>query len=174
MSVLDFLAAVAVSGQVEGAGIQSTPEEWERALGADFIDDRAKKRFRRDYGLVELGFWRVDNTWRCGSLAIQVHRLWWHADSLGPARLGEKYGDFPKTVPFETLRDRLTAVGPRTAPRSIQDTDTGEYTRYYVPASKVVLMVVSLEVDRTEDGLPAGSVWSLNLTDNADAWIQPR
>lgn len=34
-------------------------------------------------------------------------------------------------------------------------------------------MMMSMAADTTQDGLTAGAVWSLQLTDNADAWIRP-
>ena len=165
MSVLDLLADVARDGTAEGVGIHATPADWERALGPDFVDDRAKKRFRRDYGLVELGFWRVDGEWRCGLLSLQVHRLWWGSDKLGPLSLRAKYGDYPTRVPFTDLRSRLPEL------RYIEDSDVSEYERYYVPDSKVTIMVATSTVD---GGPPAGSVWALHLTDEPDIALRPR
>lgn len=165
MSMLDLLTDVATHGGIERAGIQDTPAAWERSLGSDFLDDSAKKRFRRDYGLVELGFWRVDGEWRCGSLALQVHRLWLDADALGPASLRAKYGDFPRSVRFADLRLRLPEL------QRIADSDTREYERYYVPGSKVAIMVITGAVD---GGLPTGSVWALHLTDEPDTQLRPR
>lgn len=162
MSVLGLLVDTATHGAVEGGGIQATPEAWEHALGSDFIDDRTKKRFRCDYGLVELGFWRVDRKWRCGSLALQVHRLWYGADAIGPASLKARYGVFPLAVSFADLRPRLTEL------TRIADSDINKYERFYVPRSKVTIMVMT----SSGDGHPPGSVWALHLTDEPD--LRPR
>ena len=156
--MLDLLADIATRGAVEGVGIHATPAEWERALGSDFIDDRAKKRFRRDYGLIELGFWRTEGDWRCGTLAVQVHRLFHGAATLGPVSLRARYGDFPSSVPFADFRRGLPDLA------YIKDSDTTEYERYYVPATKVTIMVVTAG----SAGPPAGSVWALHLTDEPD------
>lgn len=165
MNVLDLLTDVARHGTVEGVGINATPADWERTVGPDFVDDRAKKRFRRDYGLVELGFWRLTGEWRCGSLALQVHRLWWGADKVGPLSLQAKYGDFPTWVPFTDLRSCLPEL------KYIEDSDISEYERYYMPASKVTIMVATSAVN---GGPPAGSVRTLHLTDEPDIALRPR
>ena len=163
MSVLDPLVGTAIHGAVGGVGIQATLEDWQRVLGTDFIDDPAKKRFRRDYGLAELGFWRVDGKWRCGSLALQVHRLWYGADDIGPASLKARYGGFPAAVSFADLRSRLTGL------TRIADSDTSEYERCYVSRTKVTIMVMTTSVD----GRPPGSVWALHLTDEPDIALRP-
>lgn len=164
-SALDLLADIATRGVVEGAGIRATPAEWERAIGSDFVDDRVKKRFRRDYGLVELGFWRVGGEWRCGLFALQVHRLWSGAETIGPASLRTRYGEFPPSVAFADLRPRLPEL------RYIPDSDTTRYERYYLPGSKVAIMV---SVSNVDGGPPAGSVWALHLTDEPDIPLRPR
>ena len=170
MSLPGFLADFAVSGRLDDAGIHSTPEEWQQVLGDDFIDDRAKKRFRRDYGLLELGFWRVGSGWQCGSVSVQVHRLW-RDPMIGSITARSGHGGFTRSIAFDDLRASLAQRG-RT-PQLIDDADMTEHTRYFVPASKVLLLVVSPGW-ATEDGPPAGTIWSLSLSDNADAWIRPR
>jgi hypothetical protein len=170
MSLLDFLADFAATGRVGGAGIYSTPEQWQQVLGEDFIDDRAKKRLRRDYGLVELGFARVDGGWRCGTVSMQVHRLS-RDPKIGPVSVRAEYGDFPTSIAVDDLH---AAVGRRGHPPTlIDDADRSEYTRYVVPASKVLILAVSWD-RATEDGPPAGAIWSLALSDIVDAWIRPR
>jgi hypothetical protein len=171
MSLLEFLVDFASSGRVEGAGIYSSPGDWGDSLGGDYIDDRQKKQFRRDYGLVELGFWRVEQDWRCGSVSLQVHRLWWHSDTTGPARLRRKYGPFPKDVRLEDLRESLGTAGNEL--QLIEDKAPGRHARYYVPDTKVLITALTSD-DTDQGGMPGGAVWALSLSDNADAWIRPR
>lgn len=165
VGTLDLLADIATRGAIAGVGIRSTPAEWERAVGSDFLDDHAKKRFRRDYGLVELGFWRAGDEWRCGSLAVQVHRLWLGTDTIGPASLRQRCGGFPSSVTFADLRPLLPGL------RAIADSDASEYARYYLPGSKITITVTTSSV---EGYPPAGSVWALHLTDEPEIPLRPR
>lgn len=170
MNTYDLLADIAVDGVIEGVGIGSTPQECVGALGTDFVDEKARKRFRRDYGLVELGFFRVDDAWRCGTFTVQTHRLWRFHDSTGPALLRAKYGDFVKSVAFDDLRNRLAGRGQSTI--RIADRKPGDQQRYYLADSTVLITVVGDGSDG-EDYPPPGSVWSLSLSDNAEAWLRP-
>jgi hypothetical protein len=173
VNALDFFVDFAVTGRVEGVSINSTPEDWSDRLGADFIDDesKSKKRMRRDYGLVELGFYRVEGAWRCLGIGIQVHRLWWNSDNV-PAKLRSRYGDFPRIVPFEDLRERLSALGHE--PRLIEDEQPFEYTRYYIPDTKILIGVLSPERGEDFDDMPAGMLWAMHLSDDSEIWARPR
>jgi hypothetical protein len=103
-SALNFFAGLAVNGQIQGVGLNSAPEQWAENLGTDFLDDKSKsnKRLRRDYGLAELGFFRVNGLWSCFLISLQVHRLWRYDDNV-PQKLLERYGEFPKSAQFEDV-----------------------------------------------------------------------
>ena len=173
MTSLDFFVGFAASGRVEGVGLNSAPEDWSDHLGADFIDDKSKskKRLRRDYGLVELGFSREDGGWRCFVISIQVHRLWWH-DELVPEKLRSKYGEFPKAVSFEELCRRLEAL--KLVPRLIPDEPPGEHDRYYINETKILIDVPSSRRLGDPEGIPSGSISSMHLSRGSEVWAQPR
>ncbi|WP_181785725.1 hypothetical protein [Streptomyces phytophilus] len=57
---VDLYSRVVQHESLGGATADSTPDEWARALPGDFLEDKRKKFMRRDYGLVEVFFERVD------------------------------------------------------------------------------------------------------------------
>lgn len=67
MSDVAFYASLIVNGEILGCTFGDAPEVWDSALGDDYLDDRRKGRMRRDFGLVEVSFQRVDQQW-------QMHR----------------------------------------------------------------------------------------------------
>jgi hypothetical protein len=64
----------------------------------------------------------------------------------------------------------IIEMSPDGTPSTWQPAHISEYKRYYVPASKVTIMVTTGGVD----GAPAGSVWALHLTDEPDIALRPR
>lgn len=171
MTAVDFLTDFAVSGHVEGVGLPSAPEDWSEHLGTDYIDDisKSKKRLRRDYGLVELGFGRAEGAWRCFLISIQAHRLWWDNDNV-PAKLRSKYGAFPRVVPFEDLRARLSALGHE--PHFIEDQVPSDQMRYYISETKIIVGVHSAKKQEADD-IPSGAIWAMHLSDDSDTWARP-
>jgi hypothetical protein len=169
---LNFFVDFAVSGRVEGVGLDSAPEDWSEHLGKDYIDDisKSKKRLRRDYGLVELGFYRPGGAWRCFLVSIQAHRLWWDNHNA-PAKLRSKYGPFPRVILFEDLRRELSALGHE--PSLIEDEDPSDQTRYYMPEAKI-LIGVNTPKPQEEDDIPSGAIWAMHLSEDADIWARPR
>jgi hypothetical protein len=169
---LNFFVDFAVSGRVEGLGLDSVPEDWARHLGKDYIDDisKSKKRLRRDYGLVELGFCRPAGVWRCFLVSIQAHRLWWDSDNV-PAKLRSKYGSFPRAIVFEDLRRGLSALGHE--PSLIEDAEPSDQTRYYMPETKILVGVNSPKRQKTHD-MHSGAIWAMHLSEDADVWARPR
>jgi hypothetical protein len=169
---LDFFAGFAVSGRVEGVGLSSSPEDWSEHLGTAYVDDKSKskKRLRRDYGLVELGFYRGAGGWQCFLISIQAHRLWWDSNNV-PARLLSKYGSFPRAVSFEELRRSLRSLGHE--PSLIEDQEPSDQTRYYIPETKVLVGVHSPKQQEADD-MPRGTIWAMHLSDDSDNWARPR
>lgn len=170
MKGLDFFVDFASTGHIEGIGLGSSLEEWDRSVGVDYVDDSKKKQLSRDYGLVELTFWRSEEAWQCTNISIQTHRLWWDS-SQGPAKLLKKYGDFPRSVLFEELREKLDPLDR--APNLIEDQKKSDYTRYYIPESKVLIIILSSPVPKNLDDMPRGMIWSMNLSVNSEVWIKP-
>jgi hypothetical protein len=171
MSALSFFVDFAVNGHIEDVGLNSTPEEWAESLGTDFVDDKSKsnKRLRRDYGLVELGFFRAGGLWSCFLISLQAHRLW-RDDGNVPQKLIDRYGEFPRSVQFEQFRRALSMLGYE--PQPIVD-DQGSHTaRYYMPFTKALIAVVSNEVQKF-DCMPVGSVWAMHLSENSNIWSRP-
>jgi hypothetical protein len=172
MNAPNFFVDFAVNGQVEGVSLNSTPEDWTLNLGPEFIDDKNKNntRMRRDYGLVELGFLRAEGLWNCFLISLQVHRLWRNNNNV-PPRLVARYGEFPKSVPFRELRTILSEVGYE--PQLIADQGPSDTARYHIPSTGVLIGVVSKEAGE-HDNAPAGSVWSMHLSQSSNTWARPR
>lgn len=170
MTALDFFIDFAITGQVEGVGLNSKPDDWSENLGADYVDDRRKNQMRRDYGLVELGFARVERTWRCATISIQAHRLWWHADNV-PPKLRRRFGAFPRSIPFEETRKRLRELDHE--PHPIDDQQKSDHERYYVPGTKILIYVLSAKPADDLDGMPPQTLWSMNLSVDSEVWAMP-
>ncbi|ORT54576.1 hypothetical protein [Streptomyces sp. CB03238] len=140
MSDLDFYAHVATRGDVLGAGIGTTPAEWEARLGPDYLDDRSHGLMRRDYGLLELSFREDKDAWLCFGISVQVHRLI-HDTAAVPPALQEAYGPFAPRVGFDDLSGLIRSKG-----HSVErddDTTTTDTLRYRVPESGVRIFVIA-------------------------------
>ncbi|MFB9555316.1 hypothetical protein [Streptomyces roseoviridis] len=148
MSGLDFHAHVAARGDVLGVGVGAEPEEWERRLGSDFVDDRDRALLRRDYGLVELSFQQQrDGSWPCFGVSVPIHRLRWDPESAVPPALRSAYGDFGPSVRLGDLTAAVAALGGTVEPDD-DGTDgaegggtTSDFRRYRVRESGVRLFV---------------------------------
>ncbi|MGH9338551.1 MAG: hypothetical protein ACRD1R_02930 [Acidobacteriota bacterium] len=71
MIAINFLARVALTGEVAGVGLGSSVEQIRDALGLERVSDRRKKSLRLDYGLFEFSLFSGS----CEGIAVQVHRL---------------------------------------------------------------------------------------------------
>jgi hypothetical protein len=171
MSALGFFVDFAVNGHIQGVSLNSTPEEWIESLGTDFVDDKSKKnkRMRRDYGLIELGFFRVDGSWSCFLISLQVHRLWQN-DGNVPRKLVDQYGEFPKQVQFQELHIALRALG--FDPQLIADEHSSDIARYHIPGANVLIGVVAKAAEEP-NSIPAGAVWAMHLSANSEVWARP-
>ncbi|WEH38738.1 hypothetical protein [Streptomyces sp. AM 2-1-1] len=172
MSDLDFYAHVAMRGDVLGTGIGTPPEAWDASVGRDCHDDFGKGRLRRDYGLVELSFSRVEGSLSCFGIGLQVHRLV-HGLSV-PASLTAEYGAFAPRVRFAELRAVLASLGSTVEPDDL----TGDVHRFRVAGSGVRVFVVD-DPDPYGDGdhdaddrtaHQAGDVWALSVS---PGWWKP-
>ncbi|HEV2635377.1 MAG TPA: hypothetical protein VGX23_09545 [Actinocrinis sp.] len=151
-----FYRDFAATGEVLGCSTDSSPEAWAAALGPRFADDRVKKRLRRDYGLIEVNFFRVDGVWGCFSVSVQAHRLGWGEEAAVPEPLVAAYGPFPARVAAADLLAELEAAGSpaaRVPGREI----------FHVPSSNVHLYLAEQGADSGQSGsvLRKGDVWSL-------------
>jgi hypothetical protein len=167
MSAIDFFVDFAVTGLVEGIGLDSTLDAWSRHLGDDYVDDAKKKRMRRDYGVVELGFNRYGQQWRCVGIGIQAHRLWWSTDSV-PDKLSRKYGKFPRVIKFDELIYRLRTAGHE----PVLVNEETDYVKYSVPGTGVLMYIVSPVRADDPGGLPAGALWSMHLSAGSEVWAR--
>ncbi|WP_249644024.1 hypothetical protein [Nocardia sputi] len=170
LSDLGFYVHFATCGEVLGAGIGTSPAEWEAKLGSDYIDDRVQARMRRDYGLVELSFEEDKGEWSCFGISVQAHRLIWGEVSTVPMFLRTEYGEFATRVGFDELAALITGLGYRIEPDN--DATTTDIHRYRVLESGARVFVVadadpygSADVD-AEDPVErrVGDVWSINLS----------
>jgi hypothetical protein len=116
-----------------------------------------------------LGFFRADGLWSCFLVSLQVHRLWRYEDNV-PQKLLDRYGEFPKSVQFEDVHRALRAHGYE--PQLIADEQGSNITKYHVPPANILIGVVSKDAEES-NSLPAGSVWSMHLSENSDIWARP-
>ncbi|MEV7087525.1 hypothetical protein AB0O07_16740 [Streptomyces sp. NPDC093085] len=164
MSDLEFYTTAMIRGELMGANLLSDPEEWEAALGHEYVDDVKKSRMRRDYGLIEVHFTR-SRAWKCTGVSLQVHRLAWDNGNLVPAPLIDRYGAFSSRVPFETVRRLLTGGGCRIDEDRAKS--QGEYATFSVrrtPAS-----IVTLRNPGEDEPFQPGDIWSITLNPMATA-----
>jgi hypothetical protein len=162
---LSFFRDVSVTGHVLGLGLGSKPTQWEQALGDGYIDDVRKGRMRRDYGLVELSFLRIEGFWKCTEISIQVHRLSMHHEEIIPETLLRMHGAFQERVPFSDLRQSILESG--VGIETIEDVARSRYRRYWIRESRTLIHVLDDRLN--ESGLPApGDVWSISLSQDAE------
>lgn len=158
MSACQFLVEVLKSGAVQGLGLDAQPDAWEAMLGSGYVDDVRKGRMRRDYGLVELSFFKEGDIWQCFEVSLQVHRLAMGIPDVVPDSLIEEYGKLESRVRFSDLQANATAEGLQLA--QIRDPGGHLHSRFSVMESKAIVHV--LEAD-SGDNLRQGDIWSVSL-----------
>lgn len=160
---IDFIT----SGRLLGAGLDSSPDAWDRALGGpDWpLIDVQGRRMRRDYGLVEVSFEKCDVGWTCTNASVHAHRLRGDRALLVPPEIDATYGPIEPVVAFTEVLDGVLASG---APvELIADRDTELHSRYWFPGSEVIVSVQGPGHD-----LP-GSIWSAGRVRDAVNWKRP-
>lgn len=168
MSAFRFLVEVLKSGTVQGLGLEARPGAWESKLGSGYVDDVRKGRMRRDYGLVELSFFKDGGTWQCFEVSLQVHRLATGISNIMPSSLIEEYGKLESRINFSDLQANATAEGLQVA--QIGDRGRHLHSRFSVMESRVIVHV--LETD-SGDILRRGDVWSVSLARDFTARAAP-
>lgn len=163
MNGLDFIARIAATGTVHGAGIGADIDTIGGAMGAgiDHVDNapgRRKTALLRDYGLIEFSFNRAGDSWVCSSFSVQVHRLTWGTDLRAAWR--EAHGvELPDRVTWNELRTRLAEEYRLTDP--IERVEAG--TRYFrYPASQAT--VVLAEADGEAEVEADADVFSIGVS----------
>ncbi|WP_395576848.1 hypothetical protein [Streptomyces sp. BK79] len=168
MSAFQFLVEVLKSGAVQGLGLDARPDAWEAKLGSGYIDDVRKGRMRRDYGLVELSFFKKGEIWQCFEVSLQVHRLAKDIPDVVPSSLIEEYGEMESRVRFSDLQANATAEGLQVA--QISDRGRHFHSRFSVMESRAIVHV--LETD-SGDSLRRGDIWSVSLARDFTARAAP-
>lgn len=160
---IDFIT----SGQVLGAGLDSSPDAWDRALGgADWpLIDVQGRRMRRDYGLVEVSFEKRAADWSCVNASVHAHRLRGDRSLLVPPEIDARYGPIEPVVAFAEVLEGTLASGALV--ELIADRDTELHSRYWFPRSEVIVSVQGPGHD-----LP-GSIWSAGRARDAVNWKRP-
>lgn len=157
---VDFFADFFCHGAVLGVGLDTSPDEWQNVLGSDYVDDIQRRYLRRDYGLIELAFARVESRWTCYSITVQAHRLSTAGSRVVPEALRQRYGDFVHPLPVSHFRDLLSKQECECEELERMP-DDDQFHRFWSPHSRVI--VHSLE----------SSIWSLSLSTNAKLWANP-
>ena len=160
MTDLDFYVDALLSGLVCGVGPGSTSDEVERALGRQFVDDARRHWMRRDYGLVELYFNRIEKNWICFGLTIQVHRISELGIDIIPSVLVDRYGTFATSLGVDVLVDAVSAERSRNL---VREGVTGGFVRYRLDGTNS--FVHAVQVQSEELGVCAGleEVWSIEI-----------
>jgi hypothetical protein len=160
MTDLDFYVDALLSGLVCGVGPGSTSDEVERALGRQFVDDARRHWMRRDYGLVELYFNRVEKNWICFGFTVQVHRMSDVGVEIVPSVLVDRYGAFATSLEIEVLVDAVSAEGGRNL---VRESVAAEFVRYRLDGTNS--FVHALHVQSKEPDARAGleKVWSIEI-----------
>lgn len=159
---IDLYRQVVQHEGIGGPTADSTPEEWERALPGDFLEDKRKKFMRRDYGLVEVFFVRVDQQWSCSGFTIQVHRLSDGGEGSVPAYLREKYGDFRSSVRIEELTASLEGAD---LPLTRMENYSGkEFSQFKSPSGRVAVYVLTDPLPDSAHRISRGEFWSISVT----------
>ncbi|MFI7316971.1 hypothetical protein [Streptomyces venezuelae] len=174
MSALGFYTHVATHGGVLGTGIGASPDSWETAVGADYLDVPEGGLLRRDYGLVEVNF-SPDQQGRmsCFGFGVAIHRLIHdQSPSPVPSRLSQQFGAFAPRAPFEELRAAIVALG-----HTVElDQTSHDMHRYRVSDSEARIHVI-VDPDPYGSGAPdpdghqVGDVWSIGVS---PAWWGPK
>lgn len=160
---IDFIT----SGQLLGAGLDSSPETWDQALGgADWplIDVRGR-RMRRDYGLIEVSFEKWDKDWSCINASVHAHRLRGERALLVPPEVDATYGPIEPVVTFAEVLEETLAKG--VVVELIADRDTELHSRYWFPRSEVIVSVQGSSLEAP------GSIWSAGRARDAANWKRP-
>ncbi|MFI6286664.1 hypothetical protein ACIBCM_18255 [Streptomyces sp. NPDC051018] len=155
MSVITFLASVAVTGTVAGLGLGSSMGQIRDTLGDQYVADRRKKSLRLDYGLFEFNLYAGS----CEAVGVQVHRLASGTDGLVPPVVSAHFQGFSGGVPISGLREEIKKGGVRLLEELQRQHG---YRRYRVVGSHVNLYVV----DETAPGEPLepGDLWSIMIS----------
>lgn len=170
MADLNFCSDVCTSAQVLGRGLRSSLAEWEQSLGNNYVDDERKGRLRRDYGIVELSFARMEGNWECMAISVQVHRLALPHEDVIPEVIARRYGKFRERVPFVELERSIREGGASV--ELISDAVEPHPKRFWVPSSQALVHVVD-EPLHDADGPRYGDVWSIALSRDAQMWREP-
>jgi hypothetical protein len=162
MSNLRLYVDAVATGRLLGAGPGSTPDRVVDLVGSDFVDDRARLRLRRDYGLVEFHFdGNTRDQLTCYGATIQVHRMAGaDEETLVPRRFREQYGSLDRYLDgAELLAASLSRLGDREVHR---EQTTGFITVHI--ADTVAYINEVRDPDRVRGREPGnGDVWSIEL-----------
>ncbi|MFJ2774272.1 hypothetical protein [Streptomyces sp. NPDC087300] len=175
MSALDFYAQVTTRGDVLGAGLGATPDDWEAALGAalgaEFLDVPGGGLLRRDYGLVEINFLpdqpELQGHMSCFGFGVKIQRLLYdRSPNTVPPPLARHYGPCAPRVAFKELHVAVLALG-HTIERDKSNTSR-DMDRCRVSESAARIHVI-VDPDPYESGDPdpdghqAGDIWSIDV-----------
>jgi hypothetical protein len=157
---LDFYALAATHGTVLGIGVGATPAQVEELFGEDFLDDRQRGMFRRDYGLLEFAFYR-DSFWECRAISIQIHRLLTVGGDVLPSVLRNEFGRFSSRVTIASLARAINRHGYHLTREPSGGSE--HFVRMTVQESAVEIIVVGDLVTGDLNSHEPGDVWSILL-----------
>ncbi|MCF2529829.1 hypothetical protein [Yinghuangia soli] len=157
MGEIDFYVAAVCSRTVLGVGAGAQPADVAAVLGDSYLDDRSRRRLRRDYGLVEFFFeFEPATDWRCRGFSVQVHRLDHGDESIVPEAVREAYGELHDRVGEQRLADALRAAGAEIVPYEERSDGPG-WSRFRVGSASVI------SESEPGSGDPA-LVWSIHVS----------
>ncbi|GHF56601.1 hypothetical protein GCM10010218_42420 [Streptomyces mashuensis] len=163
---LAFFLDVVTTGTVLGAGPADGPGRVSDALGADFAENCfGRTAMTRDYGLPEFYWTREspDAPWEGHHFTVQVHRLAYGRRGAAGAVLHERYGRFPRRLPFEKLARMLERRGTPLVEVAEDPANAPYYRRFWQPRAEVAISVIGLrETGITPSHLRSGDVYSIS------------
>ncbi|MFJ3906112.1 hypothetical protein [Streptomyces sp. NPDC090025] len=122
-----FLADVATTGTVLGAGLDRSPEQWQQTLGgAPLWVGETALGLVQDYGLLEIHHLRGEQagTWRPFGFVIRTDRAETLTPTDVPPSLATTYGPHPGPAFFAPLRAAVESAGHTLDPYVEFDSDT--------------------------------------------------
>ncbi|MCO1574212.1 hypothetical protein M8C13_00375 [Crossiella sp. SN42] len=165
MTDLDFYAHFAVNrGEVLGVGIGAQPDEWSKALGNEFDENRIfESSLSRDFGFIVADFIQESGRWSCHLVILQIHKLDMIVEDWDPLPEAVRavYGEFSKRVTIVDLASVLTEANLSIC-RIVDDKPAAELENLWIPETSVGISVIRDSRFARSEEKQVGDVYSMH------------